>query len=105
MKRLKKGILILLVVSLLIGHLYSFCWGQAITDPEEQGLAMMDLLVARPASVVAGVIGAALFVVTLPFTLSTNSKDTAADMFMFQPFRFAFEREFPDESLSTRMGN
>ncbi len=106
MRRLKKGVFIFLVVSLVIGPLYSFCWAQvAPTDPEEQGLDMMDLIVARPASVFAGVVGAALFVVTLPFTIPTKSTDAAADMFMVQPFKFAFEREFPDEELSTRMGN
>jgi len=105
MRRLRKDILIFLVISLAIGHLYSFCWAQAPTDPTEQGMDMVDLLVARPASAVAGVIGAALFVVTLPFTIPTKSVETSADMFMVQPFRFAFEREFPDEDLGMRMGN
>jgi hypothetical protein len=103
MKKLAKGTLLVLVISLTIGQLYASCWAQAPTDPTEQGLAMMDLMVARPASAVAGVIGAALFFVTLPFTIPTNSMEASAHMFVVEPMKFAFEREFPDENLRTRM--
>jgi hypothetical protein len=99
MMKWKKRLLVLLVLSLTVGQLYSTCWAQAITDPEDQGLAMMDLLVARPASFLAGIVGAALFVVTLPVTASTNSIETSGDMFICQPVRWAFEREFPDTTV------
>ncbi len=100
MKKWKQGLLVLLVVSLTLGQLYSSCWAQAgPTDPTDQGLAMMDLLVARPASFLAGIVGAALFVVTLPVTLSTNSVEASGDMFICQPMRWSLEREFPDETI------
>ena len=99
MKKWEKKLLVFLVMSLTVGLLYTSCWAQSITNPTDQGLAMLDLLVARPASVVAGVIGAGLFVVTLPVTLSTNSTDISGDMFIYQPFRYAFEREFPDRTI------
>lgn len=100
MKKWKKGLLVLLVMSLTLGQLYSSCWAQAApTDPTDQGLAMMDLLVARPASFLAGIVGAALFVVTLPVTLSTNSVEASGDMFIYQPIRWSLEREFPDETI------
>ena len=99
MKKWKKRLLVLLVMSLTVGQLYSSCWAQAITNPTDQGLAMMDLLVARPASFLAGILGAALFVVTLPVTASTNSIQTSGDMFICQPIRWAMEREFPDTTI------
>jgi hypothetical protein len=97
MKKWRKRLLVLLVMSLTVGQLYSSCWAQAgPTNPTDQGLAMMDLLVARPASFLAGIVGSVLFVVTLPVTASTNSIEASGDMFIYQPIRFAMEREFPD---------
>jgi len=99
MKKWEKRLLVFLVMSLTVSLLNTSCWAQAVTNPTDQGLAMMDLFVARPMSVVAGVIGAGLFVLSLPVTLSTNSTDVAGDMFIYQPFRFAFDRDFPDRSV------
>ena len=69
----------------------------AQVDPIRDEWNMMDLLFARPASVLAGVAGTALFVVTLPFTVPTGGVEASADMFMVQPFKYAFDRPFPDE--------
>lgn len=100
MKKSKKCLLVLLVVSLTVGQLYSLCWAQAgPTDPWDQELAIADLLVARPASFLAGIVGSVLFVVTLPITASTNSVEASGDMFIYQPIRWAMEREFPDSSI------
>jgi hypothetical protein len=100
MKKWRKRLLVLLVMSLTVVQLYSSCWAQAMsTDPMDHGLAMMDLLVARPASFLAGIVGSVLFVVTLPVTASTNSIEASGDMFIYQPFRWSMEREFPDETI------
>ena len=100
MNKPKKWLLVLLVVSLTVGQLYSLCWAQAgPTNPTDQGLAMVDLLVARPASFLAGIVGAALFVVTLPVTASTNSVEASGDMFIYQPIRWSMQREFPDANI------
>jgi hypothetical protein len=100
MKKSKKCLLVLLVVLLTVGQLYSLCWAQTgPTNPTDQGLAMVDLLVARPASFLAGIIGAGLFVVTLPVTASTNSVEASGDMFIYQPFRWSMQREFPDTNI------
>jgi hypothetical protein len=100
MKKWKKRLLVLLVMSLTLGQLYSSCWAQAgPTNPTDQGLAMLDLLVARPASFLAGIVGSALFVITLPVTATTNSVEASGDMFINQPIRWAMEREFPDPSI------
>ncbi|MGA2518114.1 MAG: hypothetical protein ABSG44_16380 [Thermodesulfobacteriota bacterium] len=98
---MKKIFLLLLTVSLLIGGLYSTGWAgdNLRKDPMSQGWSLVDVLVARPLSVAAGIGGSAIFVVTLPFTIPSNTTHSAADMFIVQPFQFAFDREVPDKDI------
>ena len=53
---------------------------------------MADGLIARPAGLVAGIIGAAAFVVTLPFTLPSHSVNRAAKTMVAEPFQYVFKR-------------
>jgi hypothetical protein len=102
MKQFKKIFLLLLTVSLIIGSLYSPGWaGDKLRrdDPVAQGWSLVDLLVARPLSIAAGIGGSAVFVVTLPFTLPSGSVGDAASMFIVQPFQFSFLREVPDPDI------
>jgi len=102
MKEFKKIFLLLLTVSLLIGGLYSTGWaGDNLRrdDPMSQGWSLVDLLVARPLSVLTGIGGSAIFVVTLPFTLPSGTANDAANMFIVQPFQFSFRREVPDKDI------
>ncbi|HSB05932.1 MAG TPA: hypothetical protein VLK23_12130 [Thermodesulfobacteriota bacterium] len=97
---MKKELVILLTLILLSAALSVEGWAQTKTPDEE--LPMMDLLVARPLGVAAGIAGTALFIVTLPFTIPTKSIDRSAKMFIVDPFNFSFSRRFPDESLDFR---
>jgi hypothetical protein len=98
---MKKIFLLVLTVTLLIGGFYSTGWAgdNLKKDPMAQGWSLLDLLVARPLSVAAGVGGSAIFVVTLPFTIPSRTTRDAADMFIFQPFEFSFNREVPDKDI------
>jgi hypothetical protein len=51
-----------------------------------------DGLVARPLGLVASVLGAAVFVVTLPFTLPSHSVDRAAKELVAVPAQYTFKR-------------
>ncbi len=53
---------------------------------------MVDAAVARPLGMVATVGGAALFVVTLPFSLAGGNAAEAADRLVVQPGRETFVR-------------
>ena len=102
MKKFSKIFLLLLTVSLVIGSLYSPAWAAdklRTDDPATQGWSLVDLLVARPLGIVAGIGGSAVFVVTLPFTLPSGSVGDAANMFIAQPFQFSFLREVPDPDI------
>ena len=51
-----------------------------------------DGLVARPLGLVASVLGAAVFVVTLPFTLPSHSVHSAAKELVAVPAQYTFKR-------------
>jgi hypothetical protein len=91
-----------LTVSLVMGGLYSTGWAQDTyrkDDPVVHEWSVIDLFVARPLGVAAGIVGSAVFVVTLPFTIPSGGVRDAANMFIVQPFQFSFRRDFPDENI------
>jgi hypothetical protein len=51
-----------------------------------------DGLILRPAGVLATIVGSALFVVTLPFSVPTRSVDKAAQKLVVDPARYTFVR-------------
>jgi hypothetical protein len=95
MKRLNKIFFLFLTISLLIGSLSSVGWAQ--DKPNNSRLNPPDLLIARPLGVVSAAIGTGIFIVALPFTLPTRSVNKSFDMFVVEPWKFSFVREFPDE--------
>jgi len=97
MKGLKKAFLLFLIISMVIGTIYSTGWTQD-TDTNDQ-YNMLDLLVARPLGVLAAAIGTGIFIVSLPFTLPTRSVDDSFYMFVVEPWKFSYVREFPDENI------
>jgi hypothetical protein len=102
MKKFTKIFVLLLTVSLLIGSLCSTGWAAdklRRDDPAAQGWSLVDLFVARPLGIAAGIGGTAVFVATLPFTLPSGSVGDAANMFIAQPFEFSFLREVPDSDI------
>ncbi len=91
-----------MVISLVMVNLYTMGWagdGRTKDDPVTDELNMMDVLVARPIGVVAGIIGTGVLIVSLPFTIPTGSVNEAAQMFVVKPFRFSFVRNFPDDDI------
>ena len=102
MKQLKKAGLIFMIISLVLVSLYTMGWAEEIwskNDPVRDELNMMDLLLARPIGVAAGLFGTGVFILSLPFTIPTGSVDDAAQMFVVKPFNFSFERKFPDDNI------
>lgn len=102
MKGLKKVFLIFVAISLVIVNLYTTGWTEekwTKDGPIADEWNMIDLLIARPIGVAAGIFGTAVFIVSLPFTIPTGSVDDAAQMFVVKPFKFSFVREFPDDNM------
>ena len=104
MRRFKKAVLLVLLASMLVGGFQTSGWAQSATNPQQTNperdlYSLFDLFLVRPAAALAGIAGAGIVVLSLPFTIPTKSVDKAADMFIVQPFKFAFEREYPDEDM------
>jgi hypothetical protein len=53
---------------------------------------LADALVARPLGLVGTIIGAATFVVALPFTIPSGTTDRAAEALVAKPARYTFKR-------------
>ncbi len=108
---LKKGVLLLLTLSLVTGGLFSTGWAQnqprwtedkdkwVREDPVGQGWSAMDILVARPFGVISGIVGTGIFVVALPFTIPSGGVRDSFNMFIKKPFQFSFTRQFPDGDI------
>jgi nitrate reductase gamma subunit len=97
MKGLKKSIFLLLLMSLLIGFLGSNGWAQDFKVSNDE-LNIADLFIARPLGIVAAAGGTVLFIASLPFTLPTRSVEDSFNLFVVDPWKFSFVRDFPDES-------
>jgi len=64
---------------------------------KDDRMNLMDLFIARPLGFAAAAAGTGLFVLSLPFTLPTRSVEESFHMFVVEPWKFSFVREFPDE--------
>jgi hypothetical protein len=97
MKRSRKAFLLLLTISFVVGGLYSEGWAQK--KPANDMLNILDLFIVRPVSIVAAAAGTGLFILSLPFTLPTRSVEDSFNMFVVEPWKFSFVREFPEEQF------
>ena len=97
MRRLKRVFHFIMVVSLVIMSFHSLGWAQSTEKVARDELNLLDLLVARPIGIIAGIAGTGIFLATLPFTVPTQSVDKAAKMLIVEPFNFSFDREVPDD--------
>ena len=95
MKRLEKLLLIFLTVLLVLGGISSGGWAQEKSYNDEYNI--VDLFIARPLGVIAAAGGTGLFILSLPFTLPTRSVEDSFNMFVVEPWKFSFVRNFPDE--------
>ena len=103
MKELKRILLVLLSLSLVVTSVCPIAWAAdnhlGRNDPIADEWNAIDILLARPIGVIAGIVGSAVFVVSLPFTIPTRSVRDAAGIFIVKPFQFSFVRQFPDEDI------
>lgn len=102
MKSLRKSFLLVLVISLVAGSFLAEGWAQEkpYEDPflhKNDSMNLVDLFIARPMGIAAAAAGTGLFVLSLPFTLPTRSVEESFNMFVVEPWKFSFVREFPDE--------
>lgn len=67
--------------------------GAATMEEEPSSTAIVfDVLITRPLGIVATVVGAAVFIVGLPFTIPTRSVGITAEKLVAEPLKFTFRR-------------
>lgn len=54
--------------------------------------ATMDILLVRPVSLAATVVGTAVFIVSLPFSIPSKSVGATAQTLIVEPFNYTFTR-------------
>ena len=62
----------------------------------------MDILLVRPVSLAATVVGTAVFIVSLPFSIPSKSVGATAQILVVEPFNYTFTRpigEFSGERM------
>jgi len=102
MKTLKRGLSFFLILSFLVFGFYSegLSWERwTKDDPITDEWIVMDILLARPLGIVAGIVGSGLFVLSLPFSIPTQSVGKMSEILIERPFKFSFKRELPDETM------
>lgn len=102
MKNYKNLLISLVIISFLTFGFQSqgLCWEKwTKDDPITDEWIIMDILVARPLGIVAGIVGSGLFVLSLPFSIPTQSVGKMSEILIERPFKFSFIRELPDEGM------
>ena len=92
----------LIIIVFFIVFLLAAGSPQAFADPSEKdkersAMGMCgDLIALRPLGLAATVIGAGVFVVSLPFTLIGGYVNEASQKLVVEPFLFTFDRPLGD---------
>jgi hypothetical protein len=92
---LRRALVAVSCVALLAGSVPAMADDYA--SPSDAGADMLaDLFIVRPLSLVGSILGAAVFVVSLPFTLVTQSTGEAAKELLGNPLEYTFNRPLGD---------
>jgi hypothetical protein len=94
--RLQAGVALLVVLLFFCATslVHATTHSSYITRTEDVSAEEMivDGLLLRPGGIVATVVGTAVFVVTLPFSIPTRSVDKAAQKLIVDPAKYTFVR-------------
>jgi hypothetical protein len=88
-----KNLVIVPALALTLAAPYGYAYDreQLSREPRPEEIAV-DGLVARPLGLVSAVVGAATWLVTLPFSLTSGSTDRAAKKLIAEPLQYTFRR-------------
>ena len=85
-----------LIVILLIAFTVIFAFSSSALASQQAGEVIADIILVRPFSLAAVVIGAALFIVSLPFAAPSGSVSDTARVLVATPFNYTFTRPIGD---------
>ena len=81
----KLTVTILIAICIIITSMPAFGEDRALD-------ATMDILLVRPVSLAATVVGTAVFIVSLPFSIPSKSVGATAQTLIVEPFNYTFTR-------------
>jgi hypothetical protein len=85
----KIAMIILIAVALITMSAPAFGYDQDLE-------VTLDILITRPVSLVATVVGTAVFIVALPIAITSGSVGTTAQALVAAPFKYTFVRPIGD---------
>ena len=89
----------MVIAALVVATLISTSGPALAADGASVATAMVaDVVIARPAGIVAIVLGTAAFIVALPFAAISGSVEPVARTLVAEPFKFTFTRPVGDFS-------
>ena len=93
-KLIKKPMVIFLIVVFTSVSLAANSFAQATMDPSEitPEEMVVDALIVRPLGIIATILGAGLFVISIPFSLLGSNVGEAGDKLVVRPAKFTFVR-------------
>jgi hypothetical protein len=68
----------------------------AFAQTDDAFVAAADVVVARPLGIASIIVGTAVFIVAMPFALTSGTVKETADTLVSEPFRFTFQRPVGD---------
>jgi hypothetical protein len=87
-------IAVLVVVTLVLTSVPALADGGAAVATA----MVVDVIIGRPAGIVATILGSAVFVLALPFAALSGSVESVAQTLVVDPFKFTFTRPVGDFS-------
>ncbi len=89
---MKKIIVVTLIASFLAASVPAFGYDGYDTAP----VMIFDVVIVRPVSLVATVLGTAFFIIALPFAATSGSVEPVAKSLVASPFMYTFQRPVGD---------
>jgi hypothetical protein len=90
-------IMVLLCMTSLAGTKTPYVTDERAEDVPAEAI-MLDTLLLRPLGFAATVVGSAMFVVSLPFSIPTKQVDKVAQKLVVAPAKYTFTRPLGQES-------
>ena len=93
---LRRAVATILCAALMAASPLAMAQENSSSDTANTEAMMPDLLILRPVALVGTMLGAALFVVALPFSLPSGSVEKSAEALVVNPLEYTFNRRLGD---------
>jgi len=95
-QNLRRAVVTIACVALMAGGGQAMAQEDFGSDHVDSGGMLADLFIVRPVALAGTVLGTAVFLVALPFTLPSGNVEETANTFVAKPFEYTFNRPLGD---------